>query len=182
MKKWKNRRQLKCCYGISSQADRHYGHIMIMDYDHQKYNAVLTHLMHLQEEYELSNIYVIKSTHGYNAVCLDINPISLYYNMGMSVFSPCDREFMKYGFDRGYYTLRFDKDKALVDILEKDSRKYTKSLAHKIFLEWFFGIVIEHNERFNDAKTLTVIQYPSSKNGYHLVEKNLPPNYRTAKV
>jgi hypothetical protein len=165
---------LKCCYGIGSKADNHYGHVLFFDYDKVTYADVLTHLTSLQQEYDMSNIYVIKSTHGFNAICLDINPISLWYSMGIAIDSPVDRKFMKYGFERGYYTLRMGKDKTLCNILESESRKYTKSYPHKAFLEYFFDIKIKQDDRFNDHDKLKLIQFPSTKDGYHFMEKELP--------
>ena len=90
--------------------------------------------------------------------------------------SPADRDFFVYGFKRQYYVLRFDIDKRLVCILCNDSKKYTKSFAHKLFLEWFFDIVIR-DSNFDDNDRIDIIQYPSRKNGFHYVSKELPSYY-----
>lgn len=160
--------QLKCCYGISSKVDR-YHHVFMIDYDNISLKDVLEHLIYIQKKFGLSDFYVIESTHGYNAICLDCMPISLIYNIGIQVDSPGDRKFFKIGLKQDFYTLRFDNDKKLVSILRSKNCFYEKSFQHKKFLEWFFDIDIP-DSNFIDKDGLTVIQYHSNKNGYHLVD------------
>lgn len=167
-------KMIKCCYGISSKADNNNGHIFMIDYDGIGIDSVIDHLKQVQKEFNLSDIFVIKSTNGYNALSLDILFPSLIYSIGVSVESPADRNFFKYGFDRGYYTLRMDQDKTLHSILYNKSMTYDKSMAHKLFLEWFFDIYIDSDYCFNDNKTLNIIQYPSGKDGYHFCKKSIP--------
>jgi len=171
--------KLKCCYGISSKVknDQFNRHIFMIDYDHVDIISVKKHLKHLIDVYKLSDIYLIESTHGYNALSLDLLPIGLIFDMGINVFSPADRDFFKYGFNRQYYVLRFDIDKKLVEIVKSKYNLHDKSLAHKKFIEWFFNIKISNSDKFNNNTKLDVIQYPSNKNGYHLQDKLLPENY-----
>jgi len=164
--------QVKVCYGISSKIDR-YNHVVMLDYDNVDLKDVLQHVITMQKQYDLSDFYIIKSTHGYNVMCLDMLPLSLIYSIGVAVESPADRDFFRYGFERRYFTLRFDCDKQLLGIIPNNSKKYTKSLAHKKFLEFYFDILI-HDSNFDDSDKLDIIQYPSDKNGYHLVDKTLP--------
>lgn len=164
--------QVKVCYGISSRIDR-YSHVVMMDYDDVSLEDVLLHTIQMQKEYDLSDFYIIKSTHGYNSICLDMLPLGLIYSIGIDIQSPADRDFFKYGFNRKYFVLRFDCDKQLLGIVTNDSKKYTKSLAHKKFLEWFFDILIRDNN-FDDNEKIDIIQYPSNKNGFHLVNKEIP--------
>ena len=161
-------KKLKCCYGISSRCDTH-EHIFMIDYDGITLEEVKKHLKFVQEDYKLSDIYIMSSTHGFNAICLDKLPLSIIYNIGISVFSPACRDFFKYGFKREYYVLRFDNDKDLVCILPGNGIR-DKSTPHKEFLEMFFNFKIK-GENFDENKILTVIQYPSKKNGYHIIEK-----------
>ena len=176
--KRKRKKDFFCCYGISSKASVDNQHVLFLDYDTKNLHNIVEHLHYLQEEYGLSDIYVIGSTNGFNAVCLDVLPLSVCYAIGTDILSPCDRDFFKYAFNRGYFTLRFDCDKELRFILESDNRKHERSLAHKKFLEWFFSIEIKDDSSFNGYTKIDFIQFPSSKNGYHLVEKNLPSNLK----
>ena len=170
------KRQVKVCYGISSKVYGIWG-VFMADFDGVSLAEVKTYLKDVQYNYDISDIYVIRSTNGYNAIALDIMPVSLVYQIGMNIESPADRNFYKAGMTRDYFTLRFDSSKKLLGILKNKSVKYEKSLAHKLFLEWFFGIKIP-DSNFNDTKTLDIIQYPSSKDGYHLVDKELPDYFR----
>ena len=173
-KKKQENKWVKCCYGISSKADEKHGHVFMIDYDNVALDVVEVHLRQLQKTFGFSDFFIIESTHGFNAICLDIVSIGLIYSIGMSVESPADRDFFVYGFNRGYYTLRFDCDKILVKVLKNNSKKFEKSLCHKLFLEWYFDIYIDSDYRFNNVTSLKIIQYPSNKNGYHYVNKQLP--------
>ena len=168
--------QLKCCYGISSKVDE-FTHIFMIDYDHVDLKDVTKHLIDLQTDYGFSDIYIIESTNGYNAICLDCMPISLIYNIGTRMDCPGDRHFFKYGFERCYYTMRMDNDKKLIAILKSKNCLYEKSMQHKLFLEWFFDIKI-NGEKFIDGNKLGIIQYPSTKNGYHLADKEVISYYK----
>lgn len=148
----------------------------MIDYDKVEYKTIIEHLLHIQKMYNLSDIYVIETTHGFNAICLDKLPIAVINDIGTSVLSPADRDFFKYGFKRGYFVIRFDWDKKLLDILKSNNNIYEKSQFHKDFLEWFFKITIR-GENWDENKKGNIVQYPSNKNGYHFVEKNIPENY-----
>lgn len=160
---------LKCAYGISSDAglDGQFGHTFMMDFDGVSLNEILQWLKKVQDEWRLSNIYVIRTKHGFNAMSCDIMPLKHICEIGNQVESPCDRDFIKFNHKRGYMTLRFGKDKELVTILPNDSDKYVKSNAHASFLEWFFNIEIERAGRFNTTHKIKIIQYTSEKNGSH---------------
>jgi len=161
---------LRCCYGISSKASENKSdHIFMIDYDKIELASVINHLMFIQKEFDMSSIYIIESTNGYNALSLDIMGLGLVYSIGMDIYSPADRKFFTFGYARDYYTIRFDEDKKLVRILKSNSMKYEKSLVHKQFLEFYFNIDIEHDNRFNDYTHLDLVQYPSLKHGYHLI-------------
>jgi len=167
------KKTLKCCYGISSKVSNT-EHVFMVDYDNKKLSDVVKHLLYVQKDYNLSDIYIIESTHGYNAICLDLLPLSVIYNIGTNVFSIADRDFFKYGFKRGYYTLRFDRDKNLIKILPYVKNIYLKSLGHKTFIETFFNFKIKNNKNFNNIDSIEIIQYPSYKDGYHMINKKIP--------
>ena len=174
------KQQLKVCYGISSKVNK-LMHVFMLDFDGVELPDVLLYIKGIQNEYDFSDFYIIKSEHGYNAICLDMMPLSLIYSIGMAVESPADRAFFKAGFNRDYFTLRFDCDKKLLGIVKNDSVKYEKSLAHKLFLEWYFDINIP-DSNFDENKTWYLVQYPSDKNGYHLVDKELPSYIQAVKI
>jgi hypothetical protein len=167
---------LKCCYGITSKANENeiQGHCLFLDYDKKDRACVIEHLNYIQYEYHLSDIFVIKSTNGFNAVVLDVLPLAECLRIMIDVSSPIDRDFATYGFNRGYYTLRFGSDKELFMIIPSAKRSYERSLAHKKFLEFFFGIQIKDDGSFNDFTKLGIIQFPSDKDGYHYTGRVIP--------
>ena len=171
---------MKFCYGIASQVggkipitdgDLRYAkyHVLFFDYDFEDGKVFIEWLKYLQDEYRLSDIYIIKSLHGFNAVCLDIMSLAEIKRLGTDILSPCDRQFFELNSSRGYYTLRFDGlDKSLYEILPAEGR-LPKSRAHKNFLEWFFepDLKILDDIWFDEGQWPAVIKYASVKNGYH---------------
>lgn len=160
-------KKIDCCYGISSLVPNDGKHIFMIDYDHVSFYSIVEDLHRIQAVYGLSDIYVIESTNGYNALSFDKLPLKLNYEIGIQSILT-DRDFVLYGFDRGYYTLRFDKDKKLERVLPTTFNKFPKSNAHREFMEWFFKKDIKKDSLFDDNKKLDIIQYPSDKNGYHV--------------
>jgi len=163
-------RNLKCCYGISSFAHGKDKHIFMMDFDNVSFWAIIEDLKRIQHFYNLSDLYIIKSTNGWNVLSFDKLNLKTIYEVGIDSILT-DRDFVLYGYDRGYYVLRFDKDKKLEKILKSKYNVHEKSLAHKEFIEFFFDIVIEHDDLFDKNQKFDIIQYPSDKNGYHEVKK-----------
>jgi hypothetical protein len=169
---------LKYCYGIASQVggkipikpeDPHQeqSHVVFFDYDVEDRETFTTWLRYVQDIYHLSDIYLIKSTTGFNALSLDIMSIPEIKRIGTDILSPCDRKFFSLNSERGYYTLRMDGgEKHLTEILYAEGR-YPKSRAHKNFLEWFFEIKIIDDIWFDNGEWPAIIKYASAKNGYH---------------
>jgi hypothetical protein len=171
---------IKYCYGIASQVggtiplkpeDKKQvdHHVAFFDYDLEDPLCFIGWLRTIQEEHYMSDIYVLKSAHGFNAVCLDIMSLAEIRRIGEDILSPCDRKFFAINAERGYYTLRFcGVDKKLYKVLYAEGRS-AKSRAHKNFLEWFF----EHKLRiiddiwFDEGIWPAIIRYASAKNGYH---------------
>lgn len=141
--------------------------MLMYDFDGVSLATVKTFIEHIQKEYGLDEFYIIQSTHGYNAICINKIAFGLIYSIGNSVFSPADRDFLRLANRRGYYTIRFDSDKKLVETMKNNSNKYDKSLAHALFLEWFFDIKIKREKTFDENTDLIIVQYSSQKNGYH---------------
>ena len=157
----------KYCYGVSSRAIEN-KHVFMIDFDNVSFKTVTEYLIHVQNKMDFSDIYIIETKNGYNAICLDKIPFLYIPYLGNSVFSPADRSFLRFGFKRGYYVLRFGSDKKLVAVLKNKSTRYEKSLAHKKFLEWFFDISIECYPV--DGNTmLDIVRYHSDKHGFHVV-------------
>jgi len=160
----------KFCYGISSKTSDNQ-HVFMADFDGVNLNTVIHYMRRLQMDYNLSDIYIIESKNGFNCISLDKLTLNLIYSIGNNM-EKADPNFYKYGFERGYYVLRFDKDKKLTDILKNPSCKYNKSLAHTLFLRFFFnGLKIQTDFTFDNYTNFELIKYHSKKNGYHNEKK-----------
>lgn len=167
-KEKKSFEKLPCCYGISSLTQDNQ-HIFMADSDGISFYTFRLEMKRIQAVYDLSDIFIIKSTHGFNAFSLDKLTLNLIYDIGINS-RVMDRDFFVYGLPRGYFTLRMDQDKQLATILNCIvPNKFEKSNAHRLFTEWFFNLIIPpKKDHFDNNTKLDIIQYPSDKNGYHL--------------
>jgi hypothetical protein len=164
------KQKVRCCYGISSKVQNSNKHIFMMDYDNKNINDIIIDLKRIQENIYLSEIYIIKSMNGFNALSIDCIMPYRIFTEGNDNLSCCDRKFVIQGNKQGFYTLRFGSDKKLYKILPSFSDIHEKSLAHKLFLEWFFDIKINNNTNINEMPNINIIRYSNSKYGYHLIE------------
>ena len=160
--------KIKClnCYGISSLTQDN-KHIFMADFDNITARDVIKELLKLQNDYDLSHVFVIKSRHGFNAICLDKLKLKQVYEICKSS-DLIDKDFTYYNYVRRYYTLRFDRDKSLYSILHGFFNNTIQSNAHRKFLEFFFDI--EYNPSyyiFDKFTKIDVIKYNSDKSGYH---------------
>jgi hypothetical protein len=162
------KKKYKVCYGISSYCpDR--THIFMLDFDMKPLSTVVKACQTIQDLYNLSDMYIIRSENGYNVLTFDKTTLGLIYSIGLATVN-ADHDFFRFGFKRGYYVLRFGSDKEIVSILRNNSKKYEKSTAHAIFVSEFFNQPIDYDGTFDKNTTLTIVQYPSDKNGYHIVK------------
>jgi len=163
---------IKTCFGISSLcADKN--HVIFYDADcnHSldSLNKVETDLRKMQVVASLSTFYVLKSTNGYNAICLDKIPIENVIKLLSNYCTMIDNDFIKFGAKRGYFTLRIDKDKKIINnLISITERK--KSFPHKFILENFLNISVVEGD-FDNSKSIDIIHFPSDKNGYFEVKK-----------
>jgi hypothetical protein len=169
---------MKFAYGIASQVGGKIpikpsdpkqleSHAMFFDYDLDDIKPFKDWLLQIQDDLHLSDIYLIKSSSGANAICLDIMPLMEIKRIGTDISSPCDRKYFELNAQRGYYTLRFNgADKTLAEVLPAEGR-LPKSRAHKYFLEWFFSIKIIDDIWYDEGSWPAIIKFASAKHGYH---------------
>jgi hypothetical protein len=165
-------KKYKCAYGISSLTDNN-KHVFMLDFDDVNKNIMLIVLRRTQLIHNLSDIYIIKSTHGFNVISFDKLTLNAIKNLSLKcnyLNKLVDADFIKYGFQRGYYCLRFGADKELFYIMKNDSVKFEKSLSHAQFIEWFFKIEIKKDYTFDDNSKIDIIKFPSKKHGFHEIE------------
>lgn len=150
-------------FGITNQCQDNFL-LPFFDYDLKDLFSIIFELSKLQIKFRLSNIYIIKSTNGYNAFSLD----KLYFNELREIYNDTklvDVEFIKWGINRGFMTLRMGKDKKCTKVLYSFSLKYKKSNAHKKFFNEIMNFNIKDNIGFDTEKKITFSCFPSNKYG-----------------
>lgn len=122
-------------------------------------------LQEIQQKYNLSDIYIVKSTNGYNAFSLD----KLTYDYLVKILTNTkyvDKDFIKYGLQRGFLTLRMGIDKKFKHILHNKSLAFTKSNAHKLFFKNIMNFPINDNIHYDNEEIITITVFPSNKHGF----------------
>lgn len=154
----------KVCLGITNITPDGY-FLPFWDYDNKKLNSVIKDLVPLQVIFKLSDIYLFKSTNGYNALSLDKLPYNILEKIYLSSKNCCE-DFIKFGLKRGFLTLRFGGDKDLIDIMKSKYSHYGKSLSHANFLTEIVGIPIATDYSFDTNTFIRLKAYRSEKNGF----------------
>lgn len=120
--------------------------------------------MNLQFTYKLSTFYILKTTNGYNAFCLDkltINELLVIYSHAKYV----DNDFIKFCAERDFFTLRMNGNKELILTIESKHNDNIKSNAHKIFFNDIMKYNIKDNTSFDNETLLDIACFHSSKHG-----------------
>jgi hypothetical protein len=160
----------KICFAMTNQAIDGY-FIPFFDFDNVEYEYVITDLLHIQNKYELSDIYLIKSNNGFNALSLD----KICFNVLKSIFKSMqtiDKKFVEMTLTRSYSGLRIGNDKKLIQILKNNST-FQKSLSHAMALIKFYNIDLKtNNVEFDNNMTLKIKLYRSEKDGFLTGELN----------
>lgn len=165
MKRSKN--QIKTCFGVDSQTEDK-KNILYWDFDNIELNTVCYCLETQQEKYLLSNIYVIKTTNGYNAFSLDKMPFNSMIHI-ISTTKNIDSLFVKMSKHRKNSTLRFDSTKRLETIIKANS-DYEKSLAHIIFFKEYLNYFIETQKPIDNLYNIRFTAYHSYTKGVENVK------------
>lgn len=136
------------------------------DYDIEDLPNIVLELMSIQKEFNLSNIYLLKSSNGYNAFSLD----KLFFNVINDIFESTefvDNDFIKWGLNRGFLTLRMGEDKKIISVLVSKSKNinYKKSLPHKKFFNEIMEFDIKDDINFDNESKIIITMFPSNKHG-----------------
>lgn len=147
------------CFGISSKTIDN-KHIIMVDSDIEtnQYNDFLYALECLQEDFVLSNFYIFQTKHGFNAVCFDKVELNLLTNM-LYTQDIIDELFIYFNSWREYYTLKFNKDKKFIRILESVNDIHEKSYAHLIFFRDILGLRLYNDGTYDENTVFEIINY-----------------------
>lgn len=161
----------KICFGITNLCEDGF-FVPFFDYDNIEYKVVFSELFKIQRDFRLSDIYIIKSNNGFNAISLD----KLAFNELKNLYSKCINmcnDYKELGLKRGFLTLRIGKDKKLFTIIDSIFKNiYTKSKPHAIALSLFYDTKINiSNNHFDNYTCLRFKAYRSEKDGFMEVGK-----------
>jgi len=150
-------------FGVTNLCDN--GHqLPFFDYDINDLTLVMYELSRIQFKHKLSKIYILKSTHGYNAFSLD----KLTKEEIEKLYNDCkemDSLFIAYSKKRCYATLRMGLDKELIGSIASSFNIYSKSLSHKNFFNEIMDFNITDNINFDNGNFIRIVSFLSNKNG-----------------
>jgi len=142
-------------------------HVLFFDWDGLTFEEVISEIAYLQGYYKLSNFYIFELNvfDSFHGICLD--KFNLYDAVEIVSNSSADRGFKKapFLFKKKRWVLRTEK-KGERDTprfrceIKSLNNEFSKSTAHKIFLEQHYKIKIgklKYEDGFND--TIELIQY-----------------------
>jgi hypothetical protein len=123
----------------------------------------------MQLVFELSDFYILNTTNGYNAFCLD----KLDFKELLDIYASSNRvckEFIKYCSKREHFTLRMSKDKCIISTVKSTSYKYNRSNGHRIFFTEIMGYDIKDSIMFDKETIISIDKFLSDKHGVYLNE------------
>lgn len=132
----KNRTDKSFC--ISSKCED-LNHILIWDFDNIDAYYILRSLSQIQDYHNLGDIFLVKSSHGFNAFCLDKFWLNEAYNI-LFYSRWNDFNHIRIGFKSESWCLRLSDDKKLDEILmpTETYKEREQSNAHYLFFKKFF--------------------------------------------
>jgi len=133
-------------------------HVLIWDFDNIDLDAVLRSLSYTQKINGLGYIYIFKTLHGFNAICLDKFHIKEAREIKLNTrFS--DYWHTKLGYIQGAWRWFINnKDKKLIKILSYTSnyKKRQQSNAHRLYLKKIYDIDINFG-KFDKFTSIDII-------------------------
>jgi len=133
-------------------------HIILWDFDSNELNEVTECLMHIQKYFALSNIYLLSSRHGYNAVCFDkYHKDKVFFIKSLTVLSDKIHDII--GYKRNGWVLRIGDDKKIETVLLSKQRFFSKSNAHRLLFERLFDINIVKTNAFDEFENVLFEKY-----------------------
>lgn len=137
-------------------------HVILWDFDNDILKDIVECLIEIQKYNNLSDLYIISSRHGYNAICLDKYTIDkVFFIKSLTMLS--DKKHDIIGFKRGGWVLRIGDDKKIETVLLGIQRTYSKSNAHRILLEKLFNIKIYKSSAYDDYTEVLFEKYKRKK-------------------
>lgn len=128
-------------------------HIVLWDFDNVSLKDVIESLLSIQRQFNLSHIYILITTHGYNAICLDkFSKYRVFLIKALTIFSDKMHDIL--GYNHNGWTLKITEDKKLDSILISPQYHFPKSNAHRKLLEICFDIKISKIPAFDNFENI----------------------------
>lgn len=134
-------------------------HIIFWDFDGVNYNQVFNSLLDIQRLYNLSDIWIIKTNNGFNAVCFAKFDINKVYEIKNNTKYD-DYYHIIWGYRGCGWCLRLGNDKFVIEKLPSDNL-IEGSYSHYAFFNNFFPLLTAENELFDTSDYVTVDSYLS---------------------
>ena len=157
-------RKAKYCFGICSDVSWKDFHVLFFDFDNISLANVTSSLKKSQKEYDLSDIYIVESCSGFNAICLDEVKLDKCKEI-LDNTKYVDPLFIELGYEKNQrYILRMDIDKKVVHTL-KNKTNSVLSNAHRWFFMNIMYFPINEKHIYDDNFTFRIVAYKSVKHG-----------------
>jgi len=171
---------LKYAYGVMSRTYDN-AHIYMGDIDKDiSLNEMESICRKIQKQYLLSDIFIIKSSHGFNFYSLDKLALDVVKDINSSI-KDIDSTFNYLAFyKRGFYVLRTmpKHDKKFIKTVKSIYPSiYVKSNAHRIYFNNVWDLDINNyvnyeNNDFDMLERIWLIQFKNNKHGWEIDESN----------
>lgn len=133
-------------------------HVILWDFDNDLLKDIVECLIEIQKHLSLSDIFIISSRNGYNAVCLDkYDRHYTFFIKSLTILS--DKKHDVIGYKRNGWVLRIGDDKKIETVLLSSQRMYPKSNAHRKLLETLFDIKLMKTSAFDNYEIVLFEKY-----------------------
>jgi len=162
-------KQYKTAYGITSKC-KDGNHIYMGDIDNDiPIDQVKRICKGIQKSFYLSDIHIIKSSHGWNLLCFDKLPLKLIWKINYQV-PEIDKVFNRLAFiNRGLYVIRTipSDDKTYRCTIYGNQHVFPMSNAHRIYCNnWLDGFNVDKSYYYDDEEILNICKFKNLKYGW----------------
>ena len=133
-------------------------HVILWDFDTDCLKDIVECLIEIQKYFTLSNIFILSSRNGFNAICLDKYTKDKVFNIkSLTILS--DKKHDVIGYKRNGWVLRIGDDKEIETVLLGIQQYYPKSNAHRKLLENLFDVEICKTYAFDNSTKILFEKY-----------------------
>lgn len=155
------RRQMPNVFAVSSLCEDGM-HVIFWDFDispcEKSLFKVENALSFIQQQYKLSQIYILETRNGYNAICLDkFDAKKIYEIKDKTAFD--DRKHNEFGLRSNNWKFRAGREKKHVGLVNCNFMCYNKSNTHRVMLGRWYNINIIKDFAFDGSNNIKLDAY-----------------------